>query len=121
MMPGLLTLALTVVAQTAAVLPALPAQDSSRRVPAAVRTGTTIGAVTGLAVGIVAWTRKDCEALQCSAKALALPLFIFSYTAAGGLIGAGIGLVVHYLGPADQAEARPPYPTQLGIGVSLSF
>lgn len=97
-------------------------QTARRRVPPEVSTGAAIGAVTGLVAGVVIAARRDCEGLQCAAKAVALPLFIFAYTTAGGLAGAGVGLVVHLLKPAEHEEARfNSHPTQLGIGLAVSF
>jgi hypothetical protein len=78
--------------------------------------------VTGFVAGVVIAARRDCDGLQCAAKAISLPLFVFAYTTAGGLAGAGVGFVVHSLKPGDHEEARfTSLPTQLGIGLAVSF
>jgi hypothetical protein len=77
-----------------------------QRLPPAVRTGATIGGVVGLVTGVVLWVEKDCAELACSAKIVALPLFVFGYTVLGSAAGAGIGFVVHVLSPARDAQMR---------------
>jgi hypothetical protein len=124
-MPGLITFAVIAVAQTGMFLSGHESTSEQRRIwqpPPEVRTGATVGAVTGLAAGIVIYATKDCEGLQCGAKTMALPLVIFAYTAAGGLAGAGVGFVVHSLKPAYHDDARfRSHATQLGIGLAVSF
>ena len=95
-----------------------PATDEERseRRRSALRWGTSVGFIVGMAAGLVVWKNIKCVELDCAAKALAGPVLMFGYGVMGAVVGAGIGYVVGSAGADHEQLDRLP---TLRIGVRL--